>query len=74
MPIIVDDKKILKTINSCSFSNLSKMENEHGFKEAIKNKFFRKGTKDSWKNELSPDLRKKLEENFKSEMNELGYL
>ncbi len=74
MPIIVDDKKILKTINSCSFSNLSKMENEHGFKEAIRNKFFRKGIKDSWKNELSPDLRKKLEENFKSEMNELGYL
>ena len=74
MPIIVDDKKILKTINSCSFSNLSKMENEHGFNEAIKNKFFRKGTKDSWKNELSSDLRKKLEENFKSEMNELGYL
>ena len=74
MPIIVDDKKILKTINSCSFSNLSKMENEYGFTEAIKNKFFRKGTKDSWKNELSSDLRKKLEENFKSEMNELGYL
>ena len=74
MPIIVDNKKILKTINSCSFSNLSKMENEHGFKEATKNKFFRKGTKDNWKNELSSDLRKKLEENFKSEMNELGYL
>ena len=74
MPIAVDDKKILKTINSCSFSNLSKMENEYGFTEAIKNKFFRKGTKDSWKNELNSDLRKKLEENFKSEMNELGYL
>ena len=74
MPITADNKKILKTINSCSFSNLNKMENEYGFKEAIKNKFFRKGTKDSWKNELSSDLRKKLEENFKSEMNELGYL
>jgi len=74
MPITADNKKFLKTINSCSFSNLTKMENEYGFTEAIKNKFFRKGTKDSWKNELSSDLRKKLEENFKSEMNELGYL
>ena len=73
-PITVDNKKILKTINSCNFSNLSKMENEYGFTEAIKKNFFRKGTKDSWKNELSSDLRKKLEENFKSEMNELGYL
>ena len=65
MPIAADDKKILKTINSCSFSNSSKMENVYGFEEAIKNKFFRKGTKDSWKNELCSDLRKKLEENIK---------
>ena len=50
------------------------MEEVVGFEEAITNKFFRKGTKDSWKNELSSDLRKKLEENFKSEINELGYL
>ena len=40
------------------------MENVHGFKEAIKNKFFRKGIKDSWKNELSSDLRKKNRRKF----------
>ena len=50
------------------------MENIYGFNEAIKNKFFRKGTKDSWKDELSLDLRKKIEENFENEMKELGYL
>ena len=74
MPISMDEKKFLKTINSCSFSNLTKMENMYGFDEAIKNKFFRKGTKDSWRGELSLDLRKKIEENFENEMKELGYL
>ena len=50
------------------------MEGEQGFEETQNNKFFRKGQKDSWKNELNLDLRKKLEENFKNEMKELGYL
>tara|TARA_Y100000590_G_scaffold302454_1_gene340962 strand:+ start:2844 stop:3662 length:819 start_codon:yes stop_codon:yes gene_type:complete len=70
----INKKKILNTINSCKFSNLSKMENLHGFKESEKNKFFRKGTKDSWKDELDLDLRKKIENKFKNEMNELEYL
>ena len=30
--------------------------------------------KDSWKQELSSNLIKKIEENFKVEMSELGYL
>ena len=50
------------------------MENEHGFSEATNNKFFRKGIKDSWKNDLRQDLRKKIEDNFRNEMLELGYL
>ena len=50
------------------------MENVYGFKEATGNKFFRTGIKDSWKNDLSKDLRKKIEENFRDEMLELGYL
>ena len=50
------------------------MEGQHGFEEAQNSKFFRKGKKDSWKNELNSNLRKKLEDNFKSEMIELGYL
>ena len=53
---------------------MSKMEEVVGFEEAITNKFFRKGTKDSWKSELSQDMRKKIEENFENEMLELGYL
>ena len=72
--INIDKNKILKSVNACQFLKLSKMEDAHGFDEAAKNKFFRKGKKDSWKNELSKDLRKKIEENLEDEMNELGYL
>ena len=46
----------------------------HGFKEATNNKFFRMGKKNSWKDELSHDLRTKIEETFKNEMIDLGYL
>ena len=72
--IEIDEKKFLKSINSCQFLKLSKLEDLHGFVESTGGKFFRKGTKDSWKNDLSKDLRKKIEENFKDEMIELGYL
>ena len=72
--ISLDEKKILKSINSCNFSKLSEMEDRNGFDEAQNNKFFRLGKKDSWKNTLSGDLRRKIEVNFKDEMIELGYL
>ena len=72
--INIDKNKIIKSVNACQFLKLSKMEDAYGFDEAVKHKFFRKGKKDSWKNELSKDLRKKIEENFEDEMTELGYL
>ena len=71
----LDDKdKILKSINSCNFSKLSKMEDLYGFKEATNDKFFRVGKKDSWKTVLNQDLCKKIELSFKDEMTELGYI
>ena len=69
-----DEEKISKSIISCEFSRLSKMEDDQGFEEISNSKFFRKGTKDSWKNDLDLNSRKKIEENFKDEMIELGYL
>ena len=72
--INIDEKKALKSINSCQFSKLSKMEDMHGFEEAKSNKFFRSGTVDSWKNDLNQDLKKKIERNLRDEMIELGYL
>ena len=74
MNININEKKILQSINSCQFSMLRKMEDTHGFSEATNNKFFRIGKKDSWKDELSRDLRRKIEVNFRDEMIELGYL
>ena len=74
MDININEKKILQSINSCQFSKLRKMEDVHGFKEATNNKFFRIGKKNSWKDELSRDLRRKIEVNFRDEMIELGYL
>ena len=74
MNINIDEKKVLQSINSCQFSKLKKMEDIHGFEEATNNKFFRIGKKNSWKDELSRDLRRKIEVNFRDEMVELGYL
>ena len=74
MNISIDQEKLSKSVISCQFSNLRKMEDDQGFIEKTNSKFFRKGTKDSWKNDLTENLRKKIEENFKSEMIELGYL
>ena len=57
----LDIARVKKTVEACKFLNLSKMEDVLGFDEAINNiKFFRKGQKDSWKNELNRDLRKKI--------------
>jgi len=72
--IDINEKRISNSIVSCNFSNLSQMESKFGFEETQNNKFFRRGKKDSWKNELNSNLRKKLEDNFKNEMIELGYL
>ena len=72
--IEIEEKKILKCVDSCKFSNLTKMEDLNGFIESTTNKFFRKGKIDSWKNDLNEDLRKKIEVNFKDEMLELGYI
>jgi len=70
----LDITKLKKTVELCSFSKLKSIENKVGFKEAKNGKFFRKGEKDSWKNELSKDLQKKIEISLNQEMNELDYL
>jgi hypothetical protein len=72
--IEIDEKKIKKTIDICSFDNLSKLENKIGFSEKTKKiNFFRKGAVDEWKNKLSPELIKKIENSFNKQMKELKY-
>ena len=70
----LDDKRIKKTIELCNFSKLSKEEDEKGFVEQVNGKFFRKGKKDAWKNELNKDLKNEIEKKLKTEMQELGYI
>ena len=70
----LDDKKMKQTIKLCNFSELSNQEDKKGFVEQVNGKFFRKGKKDSWKEELNPNLKNEIEKNLKTEMQELGYL
>tara|TARA_B110000014_G_C20023005_1_gene530861 strand:- start:104 stop:955 length:852 start_codon:yes stop_codon:yes gene_type:complete len=77
----IDDKKILKTVESCNFKNLRKMEESEGFQEAaysekLKRKvnFFNLGQKNNWKNLLDPKIEKKIRMTFEKEMKELNYI
>ena len=76
-----DENKIKKAISSSSFDDFKKMEKEGLFKEIVYNKktgekknFFYLGPNNDWRKFLNDDIRKKIEENFKNEMEELGYL
>ena len=70
----LDENKIKKIIEICNFSKLRNLEDEKGFVEAVNGKFFRKGKKDSWKDELDLVSKKKIETALEIEMKELGYL
>tara|TARA_B100001123_G_scaffold263829_1_gene293868 strand:- start:213 stop:1082 length:870 start_codon:yes stop_codon:yes gene_type:complete len=81
MDIKIDEKKIVKAIESCNFENLKKMEKNDGFDEAAfseklnkKVVFFNLGEKNNWKNLLKPEMEKKIRKIFNKEMKELGYI
>ena len=69
------NKKISKTVESCNFENLRKMEQNEGFIEAAyseklnkKVNFFHLGEKNNWKNLLNQEMEKKITEAFHHEM------
>ena len=76
----VDRKKLKKAIESTNFNVLKNKEKNEGFDEAAydtnkkKIKFFNLGFNNRWKRLLREDIRKKIEDEFKEEMKELGYL
>ena len=79
--IKMDKKKIINSINSCSFENLSKKEDTEGFNEQAKSKkdknklkFFYLGKKNNWENLLDQNIEKSLRESFGKEMKELNYI
>ena len=75
-----DEKEIFEIIENCKFENFSDQENKRGFidnsatNKNFKKKFFRLGPRNNWKNLLANDIRIKIENSFRNEMTELGYL
>ena len=69
-----------KAINSNSFINLQQQEAEGKFKENMLDKnnnkirFFDKGPKNNWKNQLDKKFSDEIEKRFNEELKELGYL
>lgn len=78
--IPINELKLNNTIESTSFNIMQKLESNGEFKESLpfaKNKrvqFFKYGPNNGGKKLLSENIRLKIEELFKLEMKELGYL
>ncbi|MDB2698725.1 sulfotransferase domain-containing protein [Candidatus Pelagibacter bacterium] len=77
----IDENKFKNALDSTSFENLKKLENEKGFSEAKIDPdtgkqipFFKLGSKRDWKKILEEKFKVEIEKNFKEEMQELGYL
>ena len=76
-----NDIKIDNILESTNFKNLKKMEQEGSFTENVIKKetgsnvnFFNLGPKNIWQNSLDKKIIKKIEDDFKDEMKEIGYL
>ena len=77
----IDNQKFKRAIEACSFKNLKSIENKSGFVESVldsesdsKKNFFNLGPDNDWKKLLNKNIRLEIEEKFKDEMVELGYL
>ncbi len=77
----INQKKFQKTIETTDFERMKRLEQKEGFFEAKthnetgkKIPFFNLGPKNDWKKMLDEKIRIKIEEAFKKEMVELGYL
>ena len=79
MQVDLDEDRIKNVLMSTEFSKLQQSENKYGFKESsnmsgFNKKFFNLGPKNDWKNLLKKEIQEKIENHFKEEMKELGYL
>lgn len=79
MQVDIDEDRIKNVLMSTEFSRLQQSENKYGFKESsnmsgFNKKFFNLGPKNNWKNLLKKEIKEKIENHFKEEMKELGYL
>ena len=81
IPIKTNKEKNYNIVKSTSFDQLKSMEKKGLFKEGMVNKisnekvdFFRLGPLNKWEDNLEKDIQKELEDTFKKEMKDLGYL
>ena len=77
----LDKIKLKNVIDTTSFERMKALENEFGFNESKTEKmtgkkipFFNLGKKNDWKKIISLEIKDKIENAFKEEMKELGYL
>ena len=76
-----DEERIKTIIEKTSFENLKILENESIFDENVRDKktkeikkFFYLGPKNKWQDMLNDELVNEINEKFKTEMEELGYI
>ena len=79
--ILIDDKKLDKTIDTTEFQQMKKLERMVGFDESILDKetgkkkpFFNLGPNNKWDKILGEKNIEIIEKEFYIEMKELGYL
>jgi len=70
----IDKGMIKKSIENTSFKKLQNLEKKFGFHEKRHGVFFRNGKSKNWENELDKKIVFQIEQSFKEEMLELGYL
>tara|TARA_A100001011_G_scaffold153672_1_gene162110 strand:+ start:1598 stop:2458 length:861 start_codon:yes stop_codon:yes gene_type:complete len=81
MNIEIPNDKIVMAIENNTFDNLKENERKNGFVEAAKDlktgktkSFFNLGPQNKWQEKLNVEIKQSIEEKFKIEMKELGYL
>jgi len=75
----IDEKKLKKSINATSLSNLKKKEESEGFKESLhikankKTNFFNLGFENDWNKILPKEISDKMNVQFSNELKDLNY-
>ena len=76
---IINEKKLVNSINSTNFSNLRNKEENEGFNESVysaigdKKRFFNLGFQNRWQKILPKDILLKLNNTLQNDLNDLGY-
>jgi hypothetical protein len=76
LEIPTDEAACVRAVERCGFTRLAARELAEGFVEqaSLDRVFFRRGRTDSWREELSPELADRIEQDHGPLMKELGYL